>query len=146
MLFFPYVNKQKNCASIENYASSTAHPSQLSCSSSVDCLHSLFICQIFVNCRQWIVLLIDFLHPVENPVLSPFAIYCNIPLFHVNVCSFVFSTDCIKHFPSALSKIPCHRSSIFYICMTHDFVFSWKLSSVTKITFLSSLFAWSDLQ
>lgn len=84
-------------------------------------------------------ILIDFLYPVENPVSSLFAIYCNIPLFYINVCSFDFSFEQFKHFLSSLSKISCHTSTIFYIYMNHDFVFSWTSFSVANITFLSFL-------
>lgn len=76
VMLFLYVKKK--WVSIENNASSIAQPAQLSGSKSVDCCHSLLICQIFINYRQLMIILIDFLYPVENPVLSPFTVYCNI--------------------------------------------------------------------
>lgn len=83
---------------MENYTSSTVHPSQLSVSS---CPH-YFIRSFFVSNRQLIVILLDFLQLCGNPVLSPIAIHLNIPLFHLNVCSFDFSLEQVKHFSSSL--------------------------------------------
>lgn len=48
------------------------------------------------------VILMDFLQLCGNSVLSPIAVHLNIPLFHLNVCSFDFSLKQVKHFSSSL--------------------------------------------